>query len=118
MKEATGESIHPALVDIGSFVEENPSAESWMDWFRGDGDPLSAGSAYGDIKDAPEMAQYIQEHQNTQIGLQNVEFNGRQLKLVLSRNGWIAVYEPKEMDTIEFSQFVRKKVLPYVNPNQ
>ncbi|NGM71559.1 hypothetical protein G6M89_21685 [Natronolimnobius sp. AArcel1] len=87
-----------------------------MSWFRSEGGPISAGSAYGDINSAPELAQYVEEHQNTQLGLRNVEFNGRQLKLVLSRSGWVAIYEPKDMDTIEFARFVRQKVLPHANP--
>lgn len=117
LKEATGETIHPAAVDLGGFAEANPEAEPWMGWFRGDGGPLNAGFASGEINSAPDMADYLRKNQNTQLGLQGVEFNGRKLKLVVSRSGWIAIYEPKEMDSIEFAQFIREKVQPFAAPN-
>lgn len=116
LRKATGEEIYPAVVDLEGFVEQTPNAEPWMGWFSDADGPLDAGSAYGDISSEPDIERYIKEYQNTQLGLQNVEYNGRLLKLVLSRSGWIAVYEPKELGDIEFARFLRERVQQHVQP--
>ncbi|QIO25597.1 hypothetical protein G9465_25200 (plasmid) [Haloarcula sp. JP-L23] len=87
-----------------------------MGWFRSGNGPIDSGAAYGDIDSEPDLAKFIHGNENSQLGLTNLEYDGRLLKLVLSESGWLAVYNPKDMDTIEFTRFIHDEVLPHASP--
>lgn len=114
--DATGETIHPGHIDLKQLAESHPEAELWMGWFRAGG-ALNAGSAYGEINKEPDIAKYINQNENSQLGLEGFQFNGRELKLVVSRSGWVAVYEPSDMGEVEFSQLLHKEILPHAAPS-
>jgi hypothetical protein len=116
VETATDETIHRAQVDLESFAEAHADADPWMAWFRDTDGPLDSGAAYGDIESEPDVAKFVHDNENSQLGLTNLEYNGRLLKLVLAESGWLAVHEPTDMDTIEFARFIRDAILPHASP--
>ncbi|WP_232508500.1 hypothetical protein [Haloarcula marismortui] len=110
------ETIHPAQVDLESFAAAHHNADPWMGWFRASDGPIDSGAAYGDIDSEPDLAEFIHSNENSQLGLTNLKYDGRLLKLVLSESGWLAIYDPKDMDTIEFTRFIHDEVLPHTSP--
>jgi len=116
MADATGATIHRAQVALESFAKAHPNADPWMGWFRDSDGPIDSGAAYGDIDSEPDLAKFIHGNENSQLGLTNLEYEGRLLKLVLSESGWLAVHDPKDMDTVEFARFIHDEVLPHTSP--
>ncbi|WP_238378589.1 hypothetical protein [Haloarcula rubripromontorii] len=116
MEEATGETIHRAQVDLESFAAAHPNADPWMGWFRSGNGPIDSGAAYGDIDSEPDLVKFIHSNENSQLGLTNLEYEGQLLKLVLSEGGWLAIYNPKDRDRVEFTRFIHDEVLPHTSP--
>ena len=117
LEEATGETIHRAQVDLEAFAKAHPNADPWMGWSSPGEGPIDSVAAWGDIDSVPDLAKFIDSNEHSQIGLTNLEYDGRVLKLVLSKSGWLAIYDPKDMDTIEFMRFIHDEVLPYTTPD-
>ncbi|KOX91449.1 hypothetical protein AMS69_18890 [Haloarcula rubripromontorii] len=87
-----------------------------MGWFRSGNGPIDSGAAYGDIDSEPDLVKFIHSNENSQLGLTNLEYEGQLLKLVLSEGGWLAIYNPKDRDRVEFTRFIHDEVLPHTSP--
>lgn len=115
LEDTISAPIRPGEVDLEAFAKGRPNAEPWLGWWSSSG-PVDTGAAIGDINSEPDLAKFVHGNENNFLGLKNLEYNGRRLKLAISKSGWVAVYEPKDMDTIEFSRFVRNEILPFTSP--
>jgi hypothetical protein len=87
-----------------------------MGWFRSNNSPVDAGAAYGDINGEPDLAKFVHNNEKSQLRLESLSYNGCQLKLVISESGWVAIYEPSDIDAVEFTRFIRDEVVPYTTP--
>lgn len=113
IEHATDAHVRRGKIDLSQFADAHSEANFWMGWSRSSHGPIDNIFASGDIDDDPDVAQLVKENKSSQLGLRNVEFEGRLMKLVLSESGWVEVHRPKDMGTVEFTRFVDQEVMPH-----
>lgn len=107
------DTVVPGHIDLVSFAESHPDAKPWMGGFYGRDAPVDAGTAFGEYDEDDELHDVVAEAELNQLGLKHVEFNGRLLKIRLTESGYVEVYDPSDVGTVEFSRFIRDRVLPH-----
>jgi len=107
-------SVKQATIDINGFLEAVDDLDPWMAGFYGRDAPVDAGNAFGDYDADANIRDVVAESQLNQLGLQNFIHNGRRMKFRITESGYVEIYRPNDVGTMEFVQFIRSRVLPHV----
>lgn len=109
------EFIEPAKINLDAYIkEERPEAKAWKFGFFGRDDHADKGTVYGDnLLEDNEVGRVLVDNSVNQIGLR-YEKNGRQMKTSLTRSGYVEVYQPDDFDDVDYIQFLRDEVSPYL----
>lgn len=108
-------SVKQALVDVVELAKAHPSAEMNMAG-TDHGSNVDHITAVGDIKHATDLPNDVRNHPNVLLGFEGLQWNRRSLRGFITKSGYLAIYEPAEVGTEEYSQFVREEVLPFATP--
>jgi hypothetical protein len=109
-------SVQQALIDVVEFAKANPSAEMNMAG-TDQGSNVDHITAVGDIQHATDLPDDVRDHPNILLGFEDLEWEQRELRGFITKSGYLAIYEPSEMDVEEYSRFVREAVLPFATPD-
>ncbi|WP_430506217.1 hypothetical protein [Haloparvum sp. PAK95] len=109
-------SVQQALIDVVEFAKANPSAEMNMAG-TDQGSNVDHITAVGDIRHATDLPDDVRDHPNILLGFEGLEWEQRELRGFITKSGYLAIYEPSEMNVEEYSRFVRKAVLPFATPD-
>lgn len=108
--------INPAHIDLSAFVDSLSDVNLWMGGFYDRDAPVDAGTAFGEIEEDEEVQKILEESEKNQLGVTDLKYNGRTLKIRITESGYVEVYQPSDMDTVEFTRFIRDLVLPVAKP--
>lgn len=109
-------SVDQALIDVVEFAQAHPSADmNRVGTDQGDADHISV---IGDIKRATDLPDDVRDQPNIMLGFEGLQWNRRSLRGFLTKSGYLAIYEPAEMDIVEYSRFVQEEVLRFATPDR
>lgn len=112
LAEETGTEIERGAFDIESFYERHPDASTWKAGFTGTGE-ASNSIIYGENLGESQEFERLHTGENlTQLGVGH-DYDGRQVKMTATRNGYAAVYDPSEFESGEFLDYVRDQLVQY-----
>jgi hypothetical protein len=109
-------SINSARINLSAFAESLSDVTFWMEGFYDRDAPVDAGTAFGQIDEDDEIRRILSESEKNQLGVTDLDYNGRNLKIRITESGYVEVYQPNDVDTVEFTQFIEDCVLPYATP--
>jgi hypothetical protein len=107
-------TVEPATIDLDSFLRSVSDFDPWMAGFCDRDAPVDSGHAFGDYDADEDIRNVIAESELNQIGLKNFNYRGRQLKFQVTRSGYVEVYQPSDMETLEFTRFLQDHILPHM----
>lgn len=113
IKRACDGDISPAEINLSAFAESLSDVTLWMGGFYDRDAPVDSGTAFGKIEEDDEMRKMLAESEKNQLGVTDLNYNGRSLKIRITESGYVEIYQPSDVDTVEFTQFIRDCVLPY-----
>lgn len=116
LSRAMDGSVHQALIDVVEFAKANPSAEMNMAG-TDQGTNVDHITAIGDIQQATDLPDDVRDHPNILLGFEGLQWEQRELRGFITKSGYLAIYEPSEMDVEEYSRFVQAEVLPFATPD-
>lgn len=110
---ASGCRVSQVEIDILSFIEDHPEAVLNMAG-SDQGADVSYFGAFGDIQSAKDIPEKVQQHPNIQLGFEDLRWNGKVLRGVLTKSGYVAIFAPKDISTEGYCQFVVDRITPYM----
>ncbi len=116
-ESVSGSNIEPGWIDIRSFDDAHPNADSRLEW----GD--DAEGEYGRVclvadgdGDLSENSR-IDQNERVQFTFDNLEWDSRNLYGTITASGYVELYRDqnsrRQISTEEFTRFVIEEVLPH-----
>lgn len=106
-------TVESAVIDLDGFLGSVSEPDPWMAGFYDRDAPVDSGNAFGDYDADEDVRDVIAESNLNQLGLKNFNYRGRRLKFQITRSGYVEVYQPSDMETLEFARFLQDHVLPH-----
>ena len=104
--------VSRATVDLDSYAESRPNADPWECGFSGASGNIDSGTVYGeDVTDDLNMGDVLESSDKNQLGLE-FEYEGRDIKMEVSRSGFIRILEPS-MQQGTFVEFIKDEIQPH-----
>lgn len=107
--------ISRVAVDIDEFAAAFPAATPWKVGFYEHGANAENGVIHGEnVLEDEQFGGALATSKKNQLGLR-LTHNDQQFKILITKSGYLSVYEPTNLDTTEFAQFVIDKILPHTD---
>lgn len=107
--------ISTATVNLDELLATHTDASAWKVGYFDRDDPSQNGVAHGQsILAAAEYADRLAGTEKNQLGL-HLSYDGREYKLFVTRSGYLDIYQPRDLDPVEFAEFIQNVVLPNVS---
>lgn len=110
-----GVPISRVDVDIDDFAGSFPKATPWKVGFYEHGNNAENGVIHGEnVLEDEQFGGALASSKKNQLGLR-MTHDGQEFKMLITRSGYVSVYEPTNLDTAQFAQFVIDKILPHTD---
>lgn len=111
--ERTDTTISRCEFDLDGLVEAFPDATPWKVGFYGHEGPADNGVIHGEsVLEDSVFGTALESSKKNQLGLK-LDRDGTEIKMAVTRSGYVEVYQPSDIDTAEFAAFVREDILPH-----
>lgn len=116
---------HPGIqverinLDLNEYAKDYYKADGvnpWQVGFYGNIGSAEKGIVYGDnvISDS-EVGDALERSQVNQLGLE-YEMLGYDMKMTMAESGYVEVYNPSNLKSEEFAQYIQEELLDYIKP--
>lgn len=112
--------VTSANVNLDRFIEEK-SAEAdhfdpWKIGFYGNLGSAENGVFHGsNLLEDDEVGGLLDVTDKNQLGV-DIEFNSRELRLFAAESGYVEIYQPSNLATDDFIEFIDSEIVPYLQP--
>lgn len=112
LRTATGDRVCQSEIDVRQFRQQETLDVTHA---ATDG-TIEAGylEAVDFSRQTGNLPSELQDEPEILVGFENLQWNGRWLREILTRSGYVEVYEP-DIGSEEFAQFLSAVVLPYAS---
>jgi hypothetical protein len=116
LSSSSGSQITTIEFDLDSFVEEHTDAEPWKVGFYENPGRAENGVVHGEqLLQSSEVTDVLAASKKNQIGLM-YESLGFEIKMYTSESGYVEIYQPSNISTDEFIQYVEQDLLHHAHP--
>lgn len=113
ISEYTNNDVSGAEIDIESLIEEYPEANPWKVGFSEHIGNAKNGTIHGEqLLTESELSDILMSSPKNQIGLEHT-VNGTLIKDFITESGYVEVYQPTDISTKEFVEFIEEELLPH-----
>lgn len=108
-------AIKEASIDIPTFAEAHPEADSVLEWGRNGDDGLTI-CAVGDISSDSDLRRRLNTSQRAQMSFRNLNWDGRRLYGTITKSGYVEIYRDENGGNVgseEFTRFVLEEVIEH-----
>lgn len=108
-------TIERTEIGLNSFISAHESAKPWKVGFYGKSGNADNGVVHGtEVWNDPELGGLLQDQRKNQLGV-DIDWKGREIKMVTTESGYVDVYQPGDFSNTEFLMFVRDEVIPHAS---
>jgi len=114
-----GTRVERVNLDLNEYAKDYYKADGvnpWQVGFYGNIGSAEKGVVYGDnvIADS-EIGDALDRSQVNQLGLE-YEMLGYDMKMTMAESGYIEVYNPSNLESEEFAQYIQEEIMDYIKP--
>lgn len=115
LEAENGVDVSRVEVDIDEFAAVFPDATPWKVGFYGHGEQAENGVVHGEnVLEDDDLGGVLANTKKNQLGLR-MDYDGREFKMAITRSGYVSVYQPSNLDSAEFAEFIVDKILPHTD---
>lgn len=115
LEDDLGVEISASSVDLDGLMSDHASAAAWKVGYYDPDNPARNGVLHGEsILSNGEYTDRLAGTDMNQLGL-TLEHGGEEFKLFVTESGYVDVYQPSELGSAEFAEFIRDVVLPHAS---
>lgn len=115
LAEEYNADISRAQIDVDDFWLSLDDATPWKVGFYGHEGPVENGVVHGeDVLDDGVFGSALADLQKNQLGAR-VDIDGDEYKFVITKSGYLELYQPRDLDAADFAEFVVDNVLSYTS---
>lgn len=115
LAEEYNADITRAEIDIDAFWLSLDDATPWKVGFYGHDGPVENGVVHGeDVLDDGVFGSALADLQKNQLGAR-VDIDGDEYKFVITKSGYLELYQPRNLEAADFAEFVVDNVLSYTS---
>jgi hypothetical protein len=113
-----GIQVDRARLDLNSYADDYyqaPNVNPWQVGFYGNIGEAEKGIVYGEnVISDEEIGEVLDRSQVNQLGLQ-YEMLGYDMKMTMTKSGYVEVYNPSNLDSEGFAEYLVTEILDYVD---
>ena len=114
LSQDLGIDISACGVDLEQLISDYSSASAWKVGYYDPDNSTRNGVVHGEsILETEEYADRLAGTEMNQLGLQ-LPHDGSQYKFFVIKSGYVDIYQPSELESADFAQFVTDVILPYL----
>jgi hypothetical protein len=114
--QVPGVGVQRVEIDLNSYADEYYTADEvdpWQVGFYGNVGQAEKGVVYGeDVFDDSEIGDVLERSMLNQLGLE-YEVENERFKITTSRSGYVEIYNPSNIKSVGFIDFIVKELLEY-----
>jgi hypothetical protein len=115
LAERFGVDVARASVDLDSLWAGLDAPTPWKVGFFGNDGPVENGVVHGeDVLEDGVFGRAISELEKNQLGVL-IEDGDRSFKFLITASGYLELYQPRDLETAGFAEFVAENVLPHAD---
>jgi hypothetical protein len=115
LAEEYNADVTRADIDIDEFWLSLDDATPWKVGFYGHDGPVENGVVHGEhVLDDGVFGSALADLQKNQLGAR-VDIDGDEYKFVITKSGYLELYQPRDLDDTEFAEFVVDHVLSHTS---
>jgi len=109
----TDTTVQEAEINLKSYSQTRPEANPWKIGFYGKQGNAENGVVHGDgLLDDDDLGEILIDTATNQLGLE-FEKDGVVFKVFITESGYVEVYQPSNLDSAEYLNFVSSEVMPH-----
>lgn len=114
LSQDLGVDITTSAVNLERLISDYSSATAWKVGYYDPENPTRNGVVHGEsILETDEYADRLAGTEMNQLGL-HLQHDQQQYKLFVTKSGYVDIYQPSELESADFAQFVTDVILPYL----